>query len=127
MEELTMDDLLGEKRTEPTTYYEGHKSGLGGQTVMKITTNGETTFSSDVLNHFVRHSPDGFNWGYGGSGASDLALSILLDCCGENIAERLYMDFKWEFIAVISDNLLIYQSVIWDWVLKRTGVEDGHS
>jgi len=31
------------------------------------------------LKHIVRHSPDGFQWGYGGSGPSDLALSIMTD------------------------------------------------
>lgn len=31
------------------------------------------------LEHHVRHSPDGFAWGYGGSGPSELARCILLD------------------------------------------------
>lgn len=48
----------------------------------------------------VNHSPDGFAWGYGGSGPSQLALAILLDFTGDrHIAEALYMDFKWAFVA----------------------------
>ena len=31
------------------------------------------------LAHHVRHSPDGFSWGYAGSGPSELARCILLD------------------------------------------------
>lgn len=31
------------------------------------------------LRHVEAHSPDGFEWGYGGSGPADLALSILAD------------------------------------------------
>lgn len=34
------------------------------------------------LEHHVRHSPDGFNWGYGGSGPAELARCILLDHYG---------------------------------------------
>src|SRR6266436_5928682 len=29
------------------------------------------------LRHIPYHSPDGFEWGYGGSGPADLALNIL--------------------------------------------------
>lgn len=35
------------------------------------------------LEHHVRHSPDGFAWGYGGSGPADLARSILIDALGD--------------------------------------------
>jgi hypothetical protein len=34
------------------------------------------------LRHYVCHSPTGFNWGYGGSGPADLALSILCHALG---------------------------------------------
>ena len=34
------------------------------------------------LVHHVRHSPTGFNWGYGGSGPDELARCILLDVFG---------------------------------------------
>jgi hypothetical protein len=30
----------------------------------------------------ANHSPDGFEWGYGGSGPAQLALAILADCLG---------------------------------------------
>lgn len=51
------------------------------------------------LHHRVRHSPTGFEWGYGGSGPADLALSILTDLAGKEAANHLYHEFKWTVIA----------------------------
>ena len=46
------------------------------------------------------HSPDGFNWGYGGSGPAQLALAILLEAgLRREEAVRLHQDFKWDFVA----------------------------
>lgn len=45
------------------------------------------------------HSPDGFNWGYGGSGPAQLALAILLDVCGAERAQALYQAFKGDVVA----------------------------
>lgn len=47
------------------------------------------------------HSPDGFNWGYGGSGVAQLALAILLDLVGEERAMRAYQEFKWKKLATL--------------------------
>lgn len=44
----------------------------------------------------INHSPDGFNWGYGGSGPSQLALAIVLEITGKADG---YQDFKWDVIA----------------------------
>lgn len=41
------------------------------------------------------HSPDGFQWGYGGSGPAQLALALLLDVIGDGgLSVRLHQDFK---------------------------------
>ncbi len=45
------------------------------------------------------HSPDGHEWGYGGSGPAQLALSILAFVCGDEIAQAHYQDFKFKVIA----------------------------
>jgi hypothetical protein len=46
------------------------------------------------------HSPDGFNWGYGGSGPAQLALAILLAAgLDDQRAMRLHQRFKWAVIA----------------------------
>jgi len=45
------------------------------------------------------HSPDGFCWGYGGSGPAQLALAILADCIDDEKALKYYQEFKADVIA----------------------------
>lgn len=47
------------------------------------------------------HSPDGFAWGYSGSGPSQLALAIMLELYGEETAKKNYMKFKDKHIATL--------------------------
>jgi Family of unknown function (DUF6166) len=48
------------------------------------------------------HSPDGFNWGYGGSGPAQLALAILLAAgIKKRRAVALHQRFKWDVIALL--------------------------
>ena len=49
------------------------------------------------------HSPDGFEWGYGGSGPAQLALAILVDCVGKRRALKYYQQFKTEIVANLAD------------------------
>lgn len=64
------------------------------------------------------HSPDGFNWGYGGSGPAQLALAILADAThSDETAVQLHQDYKWEVIARLKENdILIFESHVLDWV-----------
>ena len=53
----------------------------------------------DEGQYVVSHSPDGFNWGYDGSGPAQLALSILLAVgCPRGQAFEYYEDFKREVV-----------------------------
>jgi len=45
------------------------------------------------------HSPDGFEWGYGGSGPAQLALALCLDVLGEDQAHVWYQAFKDAHVA----------------------------
>lgn len=48
------------------------------------------------------HSPNGFSWGYHGSGPAQLALALLADATGDDeLAQRYYQDFKAEVVAKI--------------------------
>jgi len=49
--------------------------------------------------HYVNHSPDGFSWGYGGSGPSQLAFAILQVALGPDRAMDVYQSFKWDTLA----------------------------
>lgn len=71
------------------------------------------------LEHIERHSPDGFNWGFGGSGPADTALSILTDCLGMEQANVLYQLFKREFVAAWGDKFSISEAEIKDWARKQ--------
>lgn len=48
----------------------------------------------------VNHSPDGFNWGYGGSGPAQLALAICLRLFDDE-GLQVYQRFKWKYIATL--------------------------
>lgn len=52
------------------------------------------------LPHLVQHSPDGFEFGYGGSGPSDLARSIVGDYLNTKSPDPVkYQAVKWALIA----------------------------
>lgn len=67
------------------------------------------------------HSPDGYNWGYGGSGSAQLALAILVELTDNVTAQRLYQDFKWEFIANLEQgkDAFIRVEKIREWLSKK--------
>jgi len=50
---------------------------------------------------YRNHSPDGFAWGYGGSGPAQLALAVMLEVKGEAFG---YQEFKWKEIATLEQD-----------------------
>lgn len=52
--------------------YEGQRT----EDDVRVTVNGRKL---NPRNDLCNHSPDGFEWGYGGSGPAQLALAILVD------------------------------------------------
>lgn len=51
--------------------------------------------------NIINHSPDGFAWGYSGSGPAQLALAILLRSVDPDVAQNNYQRFKEEYIATL--------------------------
>jgi len=77
---------------------------------------------TNIPRRITRHSPDGFEWGYGGSGPADFALNILSIFIGQEDAERYYQEFKFEIIAALPhEGGVIKQETILMW-LKERGV-----
>jgi len=78
-----------------------YKVYIGRRTAGRASVLVEDVLGTSALHHVVRHSPDGFEWGYGGSGPSDAALSILTDYLeGSPIdVETCYQAFKFHFLA----------------------------
>ena len=63
----------------------------------------------------ANHSPDGFNWGYAGSGPAQLALAITAHALGNDaIARQVYQHVKAELIAVLDGEA--------DFILTRDAV-----
>lgn len=66
---------------------------------------GTVTFDGRVLDprrsqRLRNHSPDGFAWGYAGSGPAQLSLAILLEAgCSDEQALSHYQEFKRTFVA----------------------------
>jgi len=81
----------------------------------------------NVPHAIVHHSPDGFEWGYGGSGPAELALNILASMIGQEAAQRdgLYQKFKWDFIAVMPEDGGTIKATDVDVWLKENGVMGG--
>lgn len=72
------------------------------------------------LKHIVYHSPTGMEWGYGGSGPSDLARSILADFAGIKVADMFYQEFKRDFIAKQPEKeFQISGQEILDWLKRK--------
>lgn len=64
----------------------------------RVDINGKVLDPAESLK-LRNHSPDGFNWGYPGSGPSQLALALLLHFTNKDFALRNYMEFKDMVIA----------------------------
>lgn len=73
----------------------------------------------------VNHSPNGFSWGYSGSGPAQCALGVLLDVTDdENVAMRWYQSFKSEVIAHMPQDkkLQIPVTAIREWLKEKQSV-----
>ena len=63
------------------------------------------------------HSPDGFSWGYHGSGPAQLALALLLDRgVDEKWAARQHQDFKGAFVAGWGESWTLTGAEIDAWI-----------
>lgn len=66
------------------------------------------------------HSPDGFSWGYSGSGPAQLALAILLEAgLPPRRALKHYHHFKAEFLAPLDRDNFTLEVDIAGWVERR--------
>lgn len=86
----------------------------------------ETGFTTP-LQHYVKHSPDGFSFGYAGSGPAELARCIVFDHFGvtpdsEADLPVSYQEFKFDLIATIPEDSAtweISEEDISNWVFGK--------
>ena len=64
------------------------------------------------------HSPDGFSWGYQGSGPAQLALALLLEAgASQKEAQKYHQEFKRDKIAMLPNFAFHMKgSVVLDWL-----------
>lgn len=110
--------------------YTGENTGAGGQkvTVKKTTLVAQDTVETEGYElplepslKLFNHSPDGFQWGYEGSGCAQLALAILLDLTKDpDLSVRLHQEFKRHLIATADKRLVITEPDIRAWLNKAS-------
>lgn len=89
---------------KPHKVYEGVRDSNGSVRVTVGTMNADGVIVGkrdlDLRLDLRNHSPTGFEWGYGGSGPSQLALALLVDALGDpERAKENYQHYKWQFVA----------------------------
>ena len=106
--------------------YKGIRTTADGhQNVWKVGINFDNRMVTMKLDpepsqKLINHSPDGFQWGYGGSGPSQLALALLLDVTGDSgLSVALHQDFKNKFVATWGESWQMEADEILHWVRLR--------
>lgn len=89
--------------------YEGKRKD-GNPYVWRIEITADGQYYQQILDPapsqaLYNHSPDGFEWGYMGSGPAQLALAIVLDATGNKVtALKYYQEFKETFVSTWRDD-----------------------
>jgi hypothetical protein len=116
--------------------YVGHRRGERNTTgrAQVFVREGAKEYTLPLRLDLFNHSPDGFNWGYGGSGPAQLALAILADAIThafrettmsnaqlEEMAVALHQKFKEEEIATIdpASDWAMSRDYVIEWVVKH--------
>jgi hypothetical protein len=95
--------------------YQGVRAQVppGQRGACKVFVNGEEL---EPYLHIRNHSPDGFEWGYGGSGPAQLALAIMCDFWQSTEAACFwYQKFKSLIARLPHDEWIITGADIMDW------------
>ena len=104
--ELYPDEVL--KKGSPACFI-GVRDRINGPSVYYRNAKGvDMPLPLEPSLKIMNHSPDGFEWGYGGSGPAQLAIAILQKACGKEMAMNYYMEFKWDVVAGFSRDHLYW-------------------
>ncbi len=110
-------------KTYPEALYFSRRISAGGhQPVYKrLLPDGESTeLPPGPSQRLYNHSPDGFQWGYGGSAPAQLALALLLDATTRpDISLSNYQQFKSEKVASWGSEWSITRSEILLWIEQQ--------
>lgn len=91
------------QQPKPLKVYEGKRHDNGVTVVVAVIDAAGNLKNARALPTRLdlrNHSPDGFEWGYGGSGPSQLALALCAHALDDGPrALRVYQHFKWQHVA----------------------------
>lgn len=92
--------------------YRGNRSGYDRK--IEVVEDGVSSdLSPEHSQEIINHLPDGFNWGYSGSGPAQLALRLLLDVTGDQVvASRYYQQFKADAVSQFGERWEISEVAI---------------
>lgn len=80
--------------------YEIQRASDHGSILVVVEEPGGSRRPLDSRLDLCRHSPTGFEIGYGGSGPAQLALALLADATGDaELSIEAHQSFKWSVIA----------------------------
>lgn len=87
-----------------TFFLRGAKK-MDWQVVVDASKSADRVYPLPVRLEKVNHSPDGFSWGYNGSGPSQLAFALLYDVTdSEWFTRQNYMHFREQVISRLDQN-----------------------
>lgn len=109
--------------------YRGTRNAQRPSDISVLVVDGDSEYP---LPHIIKHSPDGFEWGYTGSGPADLSRCLLIhaldaqlcDSCGGRgcfscdagivgVPPEMYQRFKFEVVSRLPEE---------GWILSRDEV-----
>lgn len=107
--------------------YEGYFQGqrMPEQRVPRVRVlDGSRTYRLDPRLDLRNHSPTGVAWGYAGSGPAQLALALLADAVGDELALAHYQDFKRGFIERLAkdESFTLREGIVRGWLQVEKGV-----
>ena len=96
--------------------------GTYGEWFDRVTLDGKE-LTPEASQQVRNHSPDGFAWGYSGSGPAQLALAILLAAgLRPDEAQQVYQRFKAQHIASLPDrSSFVLELDVKAWALQELG------
>lgn len=103
---------------EPSGAYRGNYDVAGIARIWYVERPGGEALE---VPRIVRHSPNGFAWGYTGNGAADAALSILTHAASPEIADAHYQAFKRDVVATlrINEPFRLDDGFVTNWLTER--------
>ena len=103
--------------------FRGRKSVVG--CIVELADEGYTTqLSLEKSLQIVDHAPDGFQWGYMGSGPAQLSAAILNEVTGDpEITREYYQLFKFDYVSNWGNDFEINEFQVRDWLRSVGAVQ----